>query len=286
LNIFRVLKPIFLKLKLFFGNLLESKNDDLRGQGAGGDRKNRRNIMIVLSLFFLGFLLVTLTKSDVFISPERIVEHETTPGAKLNRELVGDLNIADIESIERESAFIGSQTDCMGIINNLKMRGVLTFQEKESLLRDCRHIFSQEELEAITAISDKGYTGDIATKLLNNLTPDNARKVVEALENSDVDRSLRSGSGDILADNIGKLQNLNTKDIGDLARILNETPPQFRDEVMAAARNIDALSSDQARANLLEELAKAKSPEDVALISDLSKALQSASDDEKNRTPS
>lgn len=259
----------------------DKKNDNLRGYMLGGPKNAKRLAIIFLAFVVAMFAATIMIKKGVFTSVGTIIDRETAPGTKLPSSMVESIDKVDImRGMEQSQA--QNSPDCDSIIRNLKIRGSMTSKEKLDFEKFCRDKIPEEMAKIIEKIISGEIPESAVADVVSNLSEGTAASILKALESEDVKKALRGDAREAVAKNlaaIGKLDDPSA--IKKAVTAISSAPPQFRADVVDAVRSIAELSSPEAKNDMLNSLAIARSPEEVKSVREFADVLQKATEKEQ-----
>ena len=282
--IVQLFKKIFDKISKFVAALLyrwERKNDNPHGYAMGGPKKMRAKLIIFVSLI-LGLAFATIfIKKGFYTSVEQNLDRETSPGAKLPTDLTTGIDKTDLQRLEGKSHDISSRVDCDRILANLRIRGTLSEREKIDFDRSCRDRVGKAMAEIIDKVLSGEVPKSVASEIMQTVTPKNADAVLNALNNEEVKKALRTDAGGVIARNIGNMGNLSDQQLSDAVKMIRAAPPQFRENLIDAVKSAAQLESPEAREALLHAVGKARSAEELKDVQSFAETIAKAKPDEQ-----
>lgn len=282
--IIAAIKSLINKLNDFVQGILyriEKRGDNVRGYALGGPRRVKR-----FSVFFVLFLLGTIifavfVKDGDLTSAEYVVNREVAPGTKRPTTINPNLSGRDVGRFGDTRGSYTSGVDCDRILRNLRIRGTLTAVEKNNFDKECRDKVGQELSELIDKISSDLIPKQIVGQILDSANQGNAGKILRALENPELIKSLATDSGSLVAARLVDFGELSENEIDQIIQSIKKAPPQFKQKVLDVGLNIAKIKNSDTRRLMLKELDGARSLDAIADIGDFVAVIEGASEEEQ-----
>jgi hypothetical protein len=260
----------------------EKKNGAVHGDD-DTVRKARRTISYTMVGAIILLIVAMLIREGAFLSSDFFIDREI-PSAPRQKLTINDkITQTDLDII-RDATSSKSGQDCRSMSARLQETGSLNSADKEMYLKECIAGMDKALGGVISKVLTNDLSADTAKKVLSGLSVKNAQQTDAALENQEVIKALKSDSGSSIAEALPTLSSLKPEEASKAAKIIANTPPQFRQTSISAIKDISAVQSPDARKSLLDSLETARSPEDINLVKNFAREVKNLNPDEQKIT--
>ena len=280
--IFSIIKGIFKKIQFVVNaylTRLDKKNNDVSGYILKGPQNVKRLFIFLISLFFIGLLLAIFYKEGYMNDAQSILDRETSPGSKISSDT----------SINKETQIFANDKknikaepfNCDALVASLQKNGRFSIQEKIDYEKYCKNNFSEDFIKLIDNLLVNDVKPETVKSILAKASPANVENINKALENKKLIESLSSQNGDVLSKELPNIANLSEDEMTKAIEIINQTPAQYRDDMIKTVGKVGAIESEEARGNVIGSLEASRSPEDIRETSEFLDVIGKASPDEQ-----
>lgn len=280
--IFNIIKGIFKKIQFLINGYLarlDKKNNDASGYILSGPKNVKKMFILMISLFLIGLFLAIFYKEGVIDESKVILDRETAPGSKLPPDL--SINQGKSILITSQSKIQSEPFNCDILMSNLQKNGSFTVKEKLDYEKFCKNSFDKELIKLVDNLMDNNIQPEAVKSILANTSKDNIDNINKALENKKIIESLSGKNGELLAKELPNLANLSEDEVDKAINIIDQTPPQYRAEMIKAIGKTASLESPEARDSMLKSLSTARTPEDLKDANDFLDVAVNAKPDEQ-----
>ncbi|RZM28159.1 MAG: hypothetical protein EOO88_10080 [Pedobacter sp.] len=246
-------------------------------QNEFGHIASPKSVKFMFKAVFIFVCLIAIStallQTGVLIPAKVWLDRETGSAVKVPNDIGRIFSTDEVNFSKGSDEIVESEVDCDRILKNFQRRGTMKERDKYEWTNFCRNKLPPEIMSLVEKLEKAGLAAPTVAQIMQKANKDNAAAIEKAIADKTVKQALIDND-DSIAEHLAELGSLPEQDIEKAVLAVRDAPPQHRGKMFKALEEISKVSSPDARADLVNALANAKSADEVDDIAKFSKSIQ------------